>query len=174
MWTESSDVEYYKLQNKRLPGGKNTMNCLSVLCSLNVFISGYFATDVEAEEGDVFALYFFQMSFATTATTIVSGAMAERTHLHAYTFFSFTNTISYVFPAHWIWGEKGFLKEMGVIDYAGKNSKSCKSPIRLIFFSKMSRRLGRMIRSEGLGSHHVFFLRRLPLSKSRASSEGHF
>ncbi|XP_073239196.1 putative ammonium transporter 3 [Porites lutea] len=80
---------------------------------------GYFATDVEAEEGDVFALYFFQMSFATTATTIVSGAMAERTHLHAYTIFSFTNTISYVFPAHWIWGEKGFLKEMGVIDYAG-------------------------------------------------------
>lgn len=116
-----------------MPGEKNRMNRLSVLYSFNVFISGYFATDVEAEEGDVFALYFFQMSFATTATTIVSGAMAERTHLHAYTIFSFTNTISYVFPAHWIWGEKGFLKEMGVIDYAGKNSKNCKSPTRFIF-----------------------------------------
>jgi len=76
--------------------------------------------DVEAEQGDVFALYFFQMSFATTATTIVSGAMAERTHLNAYTIYSFTNTISYVFPAHWLWGEKGFLKELGVIDVAGK------------------------------------------------------
>lgn len=85
------------------------------------FSSGYFATDVEPEDGDVFALYFFQMSFATTATTIVSGAMAERTHLKAYTIFSFTNTISYCFPAHWIWGEKGFLKELGVIDFAGKN-----------------------------------------------------
>jgi len=84
--------------------------------------TGYFATDVEAEDGDVFALYFFQMSFATTATTIVSGAMAERTHLQAYTIFSFTNTISYCFPAHWIWGEKGFLKELGVIDYAGTTS----------------------------------------------------
>ena len=76
--------------------------------------------DVEAEQGDVFALYFFQMSFATTATTIVSGAMAERTHLNAYTIYSFTNTITYVFPAHWLWGEKGFLKELGVIDVAGK------------------------------------------------------
>ena len=82
-------------------------------------ITGYFLTDVEAKDGDVFALYFFQMSFATTATTIVSGAMAERTHLNAYTIFSFTNTISYCFPAHWIWGEKGFLKELGVIDFAG-------------------------------------------------------
>ncbi|KAL9969959.1 hypothetical protein ACROYT_G022252 [Oculina patagonica] len=80
---------------------------------------GYFAMDVEAEQGDVFALYFFQMSFATTATTIVSGAMAERTHLNAYTIYSFTNTISYCFPAHWLWGEKGFLKELGVIDVAG-------------------------------------------------------
>ena len=78
--------------------------------------------DVEAEQGDVFALYFFQMSFATTATTIVSGAMAERTHLNAYTIYSFTNTISYVFPAHWLWGEKGFLKELGVIDVAGKKN----------------------------------------------------
>lgn len=84
---------------------------------------GYFAMDVEAEQGDVFALYFFQMSFATTATTIVSGAMAERTHLNAYTIYSFTNTISYVFPAHWLWGEKGFLKELGVIDVAGKKRK---------------------------------------------------
>lgn len=79
--------------------------------------------DVEAEQGDVFALYFFQMSFATTATTIVSGAMAERTHLNAYTIYSFTNTISYVFPAHWLWGEKGFLKELGVIDVAKKKKK---------------------------------------------------
>lgn len=60
------------------------------------------------------------MSFATTATTIVSGAMAERTHLNAYTIYSFTNTISYCFPAHWLWGKKGFLKELGVIDIAGK------------------------------------------------------
>ena len=92
-----------------------------MLCRpFHIFNLGYFATDVEAEDGDVFASYFFQMSFATTATTIVSGAMAERTHLKAYTIFSFTNTISYCFPAHWIWGERGFLLELGVIDLAGK------------------------------------------------------
>ena len=80
---------------------------------------GYFATDVDAEQGNVYAEYFFQMSFATTATTIVSGAMAERTNLEAYTIFSFTNTISYCFPAHWVWGQYGFLGELGVIDIAG-------------------------------------------------------
>ena len=80
---------------------------------------GYFATDVAPEQGDVFATYFFQMSFATTATTIVSGAMAERTNLNAYTVFSFTNTVSYCFPAHWVWGKDGFLSTMGVIDIAG-------------------------------------------------------
>ena len=68
---------------------------------------GFFMTDVDAEQGDVYAKYFFSMSFATTATTVVSGAMAERAHLKAYSIYSFTNTISYCFPAHWLWGEKG-------------------------------------------------------------------
>lgn len=35
---------------------------------------GYFLTDANEEEmGAVFAKYFFQLSFATTATTVVSG-----------------------------------------------------------------------------------------------------
>jgi len=69
--------------------------------------------------GMLFAKYFFQLSFATTATTIVSGAMAERTNLRAYMFFSFINFLSYVFPAHWIWADNGFFRERGVIDVAG-------------------------------------------------------
>lgn len=34
--------------------------------------------------GLVFSTFIFQLSFATTATTIVSGAMAERTKLFSY------------------------------------------------------------------------------------------
>lgn len=34
--------------------------------------------------GPVFASFLFQLSFATTATTIVSGAMAERSDLNIY------------------------------------------------------------------------------------------
>ncbi len=45
--------------------------------------------------------YAFQFSFATTATTIVSGAVAERMRLDAYVIFSFLNTIVYCIPARY-------------------------------------------------------------------------
>ena len=81
---------------------------------------GYFLTDAhESKMGWVFSKYFFQLSFSTTATTIVSGAMAERTNLKAYTLYSFLNTLTYCFPAHWIWDENGWLRGMGAVDIAG-------------------------------------------------------
>ena len=81
---------------------------------------GYFFTDAdESKMGLVFSKYFFQLSFSTTATTIVSGAMAERTNLKAYTLYSFVNTLTYSFPAHWIWDEKGWLRTLGAVDIAG-------------------------------------------------------
>jgi len=88
---------------------------------------GRFFTDAEESHmGEVFSLYCFQASFATTATTIVSGAVAERMNLKAYIIFAFTNTLTYCFPAHWVWGEKGWLKEMGVVDMGGA------SPVHLV------------------------------------------
>ena len=84
---------------------------------------GLFLTDeTETTKGDVLASYFFQLSFATTATTIVSGALAERTNLKAYIAFSFLNTLSYCFPAHWIWASNGWLKKLGAIDIAGASA----------------------------------------------------
>ena len=81
---------------------------------------GYFVTDAdESEMGQVYSEYFFQLSFATTATTIVSGAMAERINLRAYILYSFLNTLTYTFPAHWIWAENGWLRKMGAVDIAG-------------------------------------------------------
>ena len=81
---------------------------------------GYFFTDAdESEMGQVFSKYFFQLSFATTATTIVSGAMAERTSLKAYTLYSFLNTLTYCIPAFWVWDDSGWLRKMGAVDVAG-------------------------------------------------------
>ncbi|XP_033641011.1 putative ammonium transporter 2 [Asterias rubens] len=74
------------------------------------------------EVGNLFAHFFFHASFATTATTIVSGAMAERTKLEIYIIFSFLNTVVYCIPAHWMWGDNGWLKIMGVVDIAGAGS----------------------------------------------------
>ncbi|XP_020291656.1 putative ammonium transporter 3 [Pseudomyrmex gracilis] len=69
--------------------------------------------------GPMCAAFLFQLSFATTSTTIVSGAMAERCNFKAYCLFSFLNTIVYCLPAGWVWGDHGFLKRMGVVDIAG-------------------------------------------------------
>ncbi|KAL1140722.1 hypothetical protein AAG570_000652 [Ranatra chinensis] len=76
--------------------------------------------------GSHFTSFLFQLSFATTATTIVSGAMAERCNFGAYCLFSLLNTVIYCVPAGWVWGDHGFLYAMGVIDIAGSG------PVHLI------------------------------------------
>ncbi|ERL88784.1 hypothetical protein D910_00902, partial [Dendroctonus ponderosae] len=57
----------------------------------NGFIAlGDFCIDPSADnplKGAIFAAFLFQLSFATTATTIVSGAMAERCNFKAYCMF---------------------------------------------------------------------------------------
>ena len=84
---------------------------------------GYFFVDSDTEDmGILFSTYVFQLSFATTATTIVSGAMAERTKFLSYMVFSFLNTLVYCIPAHWEWASNGFLKTMGVVDIAGSGA----------------------------------------------------
>ena len=67
-----------------------------------------------------FTLLFFQMMFAATAATIVSGAMAERTNYVAYLLGTCGITaIIYPVFGSWAWGDGGWLKQMGFIDFAG-------------------------------------------------------
>jgi Amt family ammonium transporter len=73
----------------------------------------------EAGAADTALLWFFQMVFAATAATIVSGAMAERTRLDAYMAYSFLiSAIVYPVYGHWVWGG-GWLAELGAWDFAG-------------------------------------------------------
>lgn len=65
------------------------------------------------------AFFFFQLVFAATAATIVSGAMAERTKFKSYLMYSaIVSMIIYPISGHWIWGG-GWLGDMGMHDFAG-------------------------------------------------------
>ncbi|WP_376790721.1 ammonium transporter [Thermoflexus sp.] len=66
--------------------------------------SGFFLTGL-AYNDQTAALWFFQMVFAATAATIVSGAMAERTKTTAYLAYSFLiSALIYPIYGHWVWG----------------------------------------------------------------------
>jgi Amt family ammonium transporter len=67
----------------------------------------------------LFAKFFFQLVFAGTAATIVSGAVAERVKYHTFILFSFLMALLiYPVTGHWIWGG-GFLGAKGFWDFAG-------------------------------------------------------
>ncbi|HEX9775637.1 MAG TPA: ammonium transporter [Actinomycetota bacterium] len=65
------------------------------------------------------AKWLFQVVFAGTAATIVSGAMAERTKFKTYLLASgLIAGVIYPISGHWIWGG-GWLAERGFLDFAG-------------------------------------------------------
>ncbi|MBD2017356.1 ammonium transporter [Microcoleus sp. FACHB-53] len=65
------------------------------------------------------AKFFFQLVFAGTAATIVSGAVAERIKFIDFLIFSLLLVgIAYPITGHWIWGG-GWLMKLGFWDFAG-------------------------------------------------------
>ncbi len=87
-------------------------------------IGGFIGSDGFLLLGDYYDVnqalaWFFQMVFAATAATIVSGAMSERTRITAYLAYSFLiSAIIYPISGHWIWGG-GWLSQLGFHDFAG-------------------------------------------------------
>jgi ammonium transporter, Amt family len=65
------------------------------------------------------AKFFFQLVFAGTAATIVSGCVAERIHYKSFMIFTLVLVgVSYPITGHWIWGG-GWLAGIGMRDFAG-------------------------------------------------------
>jgi len=63
--------------------------------------------------------FVFQLVFAGTAATIISGAIGGRVKFASYLLLSLgITTIIYPILGHWIWGG-GWLSEMGFFDFAG-------------------------------------------------------
>ena len=87
--------------------------------------TGFFLSDFSVG-GDpwVLAFWMFQVVFAATAATIVSGAMAERTKFTGYLVYSaIISGLIYPVFGSWAWGSlfngSGWLEDLGFIDFAG-------------------------------------------------------
>jgi len=85
--------------------------------------NGIIGTNSFAIDGKDFeknGFFFFQAMFATTAATIISGAVAERIKFSAYIVVTIVvTTLIYPLFGHWAWGDGGWLKELGFMDFAG-------------------------------------------------------
>lgn len=67
----------------------------------------------------LWAKFFFQLVFAGTAATIVSGAVGGRIKFFSFVTFSFLLVgLLYPITGHWIWGG-GWLAQKGMFDFAG-------------------------------------------------------
>ena len=66
------------------------------------------------------AFMIFQGMFAVITPALISGAFAERMKFPAFVVFTLAwATFVYDPVAHWVWGVGGWLREMGVLDFAG-------------------------------------------------------
>ncbi len=96
-----------------------------ILPSLGLLLGDEHAVDVVAAGGEDAPYYsaradfFFQVVFAATCMSIVSGAVAERMKLWAFLAFAVVMT-GFIYPIQgfWKWGS-GFLNEAGFLDFAG-------------------------------------------------------
>ncbi|WP_022850357.1 ammonium transporter [Limisalsivibrio acetivorans] len=81
-------------------------------------VTGYFLEGFSSSED--YAFFIFQLVFAGTAATIVSGAVAERMKFIGYAFASVVITAA-IYPVfgHWVWNGDGWLAKMGFVDFAG-------------------------------------------------------
>ncbi len=66
-------------------------------------------------------LYFaFQLKFAAITPALIIGAFAERIRFKALLLFIVAWTVLVYAPvAHWVWGDGGWLRNLGVLDFAG-------------------------------------------------------
>lgn len=66
------------------------------------------------------SFYFFQMKFAAITPALIIGAFAERIRFRSLlAFIVVWATVVYCPVAHWVWGVGGWLRNLGVLDFAG-------------------------------------------------------
>ncbi len=116
------------------------------------------------ESAWLLAFFFFQLAFCGTATTIVSGAVAERMSFRGYLMTAFVlSALIYPVFGHWAWGgfgiagQAGWLQELGFIDFAGSTVvHSIGGWIALAAVLIIGPRIGRFAEgSKGIEAHNT-------------------
>jgi len=84
-------------------------------------IGGYVAYgDFFFNDPTLASAWFFQVVFAATAATIVSGAVAGRVKFASYLIYTpFITGLIYPVVTHWVWSGQGWLSDLGYVDFAG-------------------------------------------------------
>ena len=66
------------------------------------------------------AFMLFQLMFAIITPALITGAFAERAKFSTFlVFMVLWSTLVYCPVAHWVWGNGGWLRELGALDFAG-------------------------------------------------------
>jgi Amt family ammonium transporter len=100
----------------------------------------------------------FQMMFAVITPALITGAFAERMKFSAFALFSLLwATFVYDPVCHWVWGTGGWLKSLGVLDFAGGSVVHISSGVSALVCALMlGRRRG--FPAEPLPPHNMTFV----------------
>jgi Amt family ammonium transporter len=72
----------------------------------------------------------FQLMFAAITAAVISGSVAERMTFPAFLIFVILwSTLVYDPIAHWVWGTNGWLRNLGVLDFAGGHAVEINSGV---------------------------------------------
>jgi Amt family ammonium transporter len=105
----------------------------------------------EGASAPLLGAFLFQLMFCSTATTIISGAVAERIKFGAYLITAlFVSAVIYPIFGHWAWGglmdgtREGWLAKLGFIDFAGSTAvHSIGGWVSLALCIQLGARIGR-------------------------------
>ncbi|MEM8677430.1 MAG: ammonium transporter [Cyanobacteria bacterium P01_G01_bin.67] len=82
--------------------------------------SSSFLPSAQSGQSSMIVFFLYQAMFCGTATTIISGAVAERLKFSAYIIIAIlVSGIIYPLFGHWAWNDAGWLKQLGFVDFAG-------------------------------------------------------
>jgi len=116
-----------------------------------------FKTYSETIPHQTFMIY--QAMFAIITPALITGAFAERLKFSAFlVFMVLWFTIVYCPVAHWVWGDGGWLKTMGALDFAGGTVVHINAGIAALAAAML------VGKRQGYGNHTAFIPHNLPMT----------